>query len=168
MPGKVASASERIETFIGGYEKIMPSNNFDMSFSRAVSVVSASTDAQNGTAKAVFQFTIPREYINNPETGGEIHGGAIATFFDNLTSATLLSSTRYFGQGVTRNMNVTYFRPPRVGEQVVIEAEVLQIGKRFATVQGFMKRESDGAVLAMCIHEKFNPEGPGPKIFSSL
>lgn len=159
-------ARKRVESLVTRYNKVMPPTNFDLPFTKTVQVVSAVADATpNSTAKATFLCKISAEYINNPDSGREIHGGAIGMFFDNTTSATLLASRRYWGQGVTRNMNVTYFRPPREGDRIIIEAEVVQIGKRLATIQGIMKR-ADGVVLAMCLHEKINPENGGTRVFS--
>ena len=160
------SAKARMQAFIAGYAKVMPTTNFDIPFTNSVSVLSAVFDSPpNKTAKASFAFTIPKRYINNPGPGREIHGGAIATFFDNITSTALLACRDYWGQGVSRNMNVTYSRPPREGDRVVIEAKVVQIGRRLVTIQGVMKRESDVVVLAMCLHEKVRLDG-GSRAFS--
>lgn len=164
-------AKKRMQTLISAYNHAMPANNFDMPFTKAVTVVSAKVDdttTPTSTAKATFSFTIPAAYINNPGSGREIHGGAVATFLDNTTSVALVASQRYWGPGVTRNISVTYFRPPRAGDKIVVEAEVVQIGKRHATIQGVMKRQSDGVVLAMCLHEKVNPAGSGSRVFSLL
>lgn len=65
-------------------------------------------------------------------------------------------------------MNIHYFAAPRAGDRIIIEAEVLHIGKAVVTIQGVMKRASDGIVLATCIHEKVNSAGGGGKAFSSL
>lgn len=43
------------------------------------------------------------------------------------------------------------------GDAVVMEGEVLQIGKRMATIRGVLRREKDGAVLAICQHDKALP-----------
>lgn len=60
---------------------------------------------------------------------------------------------------MTRNLQMNYFRPVPVGENVVIETEILSAGKRLATVRGLMRRESDGVLLASCAHDKFYPGG---------
>ena len=160
-------AKKRIEAFISGYVKAMPASNFDIPFAKAVKVISAKADIEpDSVARVTFSCAIPAVYVNNPGSGREIHGGAIATFLDATTGAALMASKSYWGPGVTRNMNITYFRPLREGDQVVIEAEVIQIAKRLATIQGVMKRQSDGVVLAMCLHEKFNPDNPGSRAFS--
>ena len=149
---------------MSGYANAMPSTNFDNAHVRAVTLVSVTTDDVPGTtAKATFAFTIPPTYSNNLVGGGETHGGAVATFLDNLTSAALMASKRYWGQGMSRSMNVTYLHTPREGQRCVVEAEVVHFGRTMATVLGRMSRESDGVLLAVCTHEKVRVDGEGKK-----
>lgn len=56
--------------------------------------------------------------------------------------------------GVTRTLSVTYIRPVPMGEEVLVESEVVHAGKRLCTIKGVMKRKSDGAVLTTCEHGK--------------
>jgi acyl-coenzyme A thioesterase PaaI-like protein len=56
--------------------------------------------------------------------------------------------------GVSRTLNVTYIRPIPVGEEVLVESEVVHAGKRLCSIKGVMKRKKDGAVLATCEHGK--------------
>jgi acyl-coenzyme A thioesterase PaaI-like protein len=53
---------------------------------------------------------------------------------------------------------VTYLRPIPEGEKVLVECEVVHAGKRLCSLKGTMKRESDGAVLAICEHGKVSIE----------
>ena len=64
---------------------------------------------------------------------------------------------------VSRTLNITYLRPSPVGEEVLIENEVVHAGKRLCTIKGVMKRKKDGAILAVCEHGKVNvdPEAGG-------
>lgn len=75
---------------------------------------------------------------------------------------------------MSRTLNVTYLRPIPVGETVIIECEVVAVGKRLgeylnfsllycarltriiATITATMKRKSDGALMCMCEHGKVN------------
>ncbi len=106
-----------------------------------------------------MSLELPEEYMNNP-MGKEIHGGAIATCFDGATSLSLVASSAYFGQGVSPSMSIKYLRPPMAGQQIDIESEILQVTRRVATIYGVMRRCSDGAVLAVCLHEKMNMTKP--------
>lgn len=151
-----------MQALIAGYIESMPETNFDQAHSRACEVVSASVDLEpNTTAKATFAFAVPPGYSNNPVGGGQTHGGAVSLFLDNCTSTGLMASRRYWGQGVSRNLNVTFLRAPREGERCVLETEVVHVGLRVATVNGRLIREADGALLAMCTHEKLRVDKDG-------
>ncbi|KAK4540043.1 hypothetical protein LTR36_009859 [Oleoguttula mirabilis] len=150
------------------YSAASPRDNFDNAFNRAAACTAASLETATTAAKATVAFTIPPGlYGNNPASptgASSVHGGAIATFFDNSTSLPMLAvlpGKRWAGgfSGVTRNLSVTYFRPAHAGEAVVIEAEVVQCGKRNATISGVLRRVRDGVVLAMCRHDKVRLEG---------
>lgn len=43
---------------------------------------------------------------------------------------------------------------------MLFECEVIQIGKRLAELRGIMRREEDGAVLAICNHQKYLADKP--------
>lgn len=62
-------------------------------------------------------------------------------------------------------------RPLPVGTKVLVEAEVVQIGKRLVSVRGIMKDEQ-GKVAVMCEHLKvsIDPEAGGepPKVGGRL
>lgn len=149
-------AQNRIEAFVAYHTNGMPEDNFDTTFNRTLKVRSVVVQAPGVTAKAVFAFKIPRQYSNTPAGPQTIHGGAIATFFDITTSMAIVCNNfpGWESLGVSRNLNVSYFKPPLEGDDVLIEAEVLSIGKNFATVRGVMKRERDGVVLATCQHDR--------------
>ena len=61
---------------------------------------------------------------------------------------------------MTRRLDITFLRPPVEGDDVIVEAEVIQIGKRLAVIRGVMKREKDGVWLATCQHDKYQPDVP--------
>ncbi|KAK2608954.1 hypothetical protein QQS21_002530 [Conoideocrella luteorostrata] len=114
-------------------------------------------------ASVTFSFTCLEEHCNRLEN---LHGGAAATLFDLCTTIPLvLISKPGFWQylGVTRNLNVTYFRPVPKGEEVIIETEALQVGKRLATLKGVMRRKRDGEIVSICEHLKANID-PEPKV----
>lgn len=90
-----------------------------------------------------------------------MHGGAVALVFDMCTTMCTGPIARrnfwWFG-GVSRKLDVTYLRPVKVGSTIVIECEVLQIGRRLATIRGVMSAKGDGRVLAVAEHNKASIE----------
>lgn len=65
---------------------------------------------------------------------------------------------------MSRTLNVTYLRPMPVGEKILIECELVSIGKTMSTIRGVMRRASDGAVTATCEHGKYNTVPPKSKL----
>jgi len=67
--------------------------------------------------------------------------------------------------GVTRTINVTCLRPAPEGEDILLECEIIQMGKSLALLHGIMKREKDGVLISTCEHNKAAvPSKPGWKI----
>ncbi|KAK5711001.1 hypothetical protein LTR17_018614 [Elasticomyces elasticus] len=161
-------ARDLITKFVRGYAAAMPQDNFDQAFYNACACTSATLETDSDTAKAVFRLVIPPTYVNSPDPANPtIHGGAIAHWFDSCTSMPLLCVKNIWDgswSGVSRNLNVTYLRPPKEGEAIVIESEVIQSSRNIATIRGVMIRESDGKLLATCQHDKARPHRPGPRI----
>jgi acyl-coenzyme A thioesterase 13 len=158
------SAADKIRTYIGAYADSMPLDNIDSGFVRHATLKSVTEGSDTNNAKIVWSLVIPPLCGNHP-VAKTIHGGAIATFFDNATSMAVFACKKpWEHSGVTRNLNVTYFRPPVEGELIEVECEVLQLASRLATIKGVMRRESDGTVLAICQHDKYRQSVPKPKL----
>jgi acyl-coenzyme A thioesterase 13 len=160
---KDKALATKINTFLKSYGAKQPPNNFDAAFIRASKITSVACETDTSNAKITYSLAIPPLYANNP-IAKTTHGGAIATWFDMATSMAIIAckNTWEEGTGVTRNLNVTYFRPPVEGEEITIESEVMQLTKRLATVKGVMRRVSDGTVLAICQHDKYRPSVVAP------
>lgn len=146
----------KIRKYVETYANSMPPENIDGSFIRQSVLTSVSAETDTSNAKATYKITVPPLCSNNRVTKN-MHGGAVATFFDNATSMAVFAACKnpWEDSGVTRNLNVTYFRPAVEGEVIIIEAEVLQLTKRLATIRGVMTRERDGVVVAVCQHDKY-------------
>lgn len=147
----------KIRKYVSAYADSMPPENVDGSFIRHSVLTSLTAETDTSNAKATFTIAVPPFCSNNRVTKN-MHGGAVATFFDNATSmAVFACKNAWEDSGVTRNLNVTYFRPAVEGEMIAIESEVLQLTKRLATIRGVMKRVSDGTLIAICQHDKYRP-----------
>jgi uncharacterized protein (TIGR00369 family) len=88
---------------------------------------------------------------------GNVHGGAAALVFDMCTTMCAAPLAREdfwrFG-GVSRTLSITYLRPAKVGMEILVECEVLQIGARLATIRGVMRDKTTGNILSVAEHNK--------------
>ena len=103
-----------------------------------------------------FAFTVQHQHCNNM---GTMHGGCTASIFDVCTTlpvAFAMAPGSWEMLGVTRTLNVSYMLPVFVGDEVLIECEILQIGKKLAALRGVMRRMGDNAIVATCEHGKFD------------
>ncbi|EGS21187.1 uncharacterized protein CTHT_0030310 [Thermochaetoides thermophila DSM 1495] len=112
-----------------------------------------------------FKFTVHPTHCNRLRN---LHGGCAATLFDFCTSIPLALVARpgfWSYLGVSRTLNVTYLRPAPEGSTVLVECEIVGVGKRLCTVRGTMRRVEDGTVLMVCEHGKVNTD---PDVASKL
>lgn len=58
--------------------------------------------------------------------------------------------------GLTRSLNVTYFRPSPKGAKIIITSTVVRAGRNLATVRGVITDKVDGKVCSTADHLKFN------------
>jgi acyl-coenzyme A thioesterase 13 len=106
--------------------------------------------------RVVFSYTVQSGHCNRL---GNLHGGCTATLFDFCTTMPIVLINKpgfWLYLGVSRTLNVTYLQPIPLGEEILVECELLSIGKRLATIKGQMRRRSDGMLLATCEHGKVN------------
>ncbi|KAI7788415.1 hypothetical protein LA080_010748 [Diaporthe eres] len=108
--------------------------------------------------RVVFNYTIQHNDCNRL---GNAHGGQIASLFDFVTSLPLALINKpgfWFYLGVSRTLHVTYLKPIPLGEKILVEAEILSVGRTLCSIRGAMRRESDGTLLTVCEHGKYNTD----------
>jgi acyl-coenzyme A thioesterase PaaI-like protein len=95
-----------------------------------------------------------------------LHGGCTATLFDICTTLPLafVAGPGFWRMlGVSRTLTVSYLAPVFVGDEVLIECEIVQVGKRLATIKGLIKKTGDNLIVATCEHGKYNA-GPAARV----
>ena len=105
---------------------------FDHNLSRALTVVSASRIPK---PRVLTRLTVTRAMCN---VVGTLHGGAISTLFDMCTTLALIVARTWEIAGVTRTLSVTCLAPVFLGEEIEIEGEVVQVGKKLGKCRGEM------------------------------
>ncbi|KAH7328322.1 putative thioesterase family protein [Stachybotrys elegans] len=138
--------------------------NQDLPRSCMENVELVSCSAEGPHPKVVFSYTVDPRHCN---IMSNLHGGIAATLFDICTSLalTLVARPGFWERiGVSRNLSVNYIRPAPLGAEILIEGEIVHVGKKLAALRGVMKRRSDGAVLSTCTHDKANSDPDTSKL----
>ncbi|KAB5572508.1 thioesterase superfamily protein [Coniochaeta sp. 2T2.1] len=159
------AGQERIQLFIDLHaadeQKSPESRSWMAEILPHLSLISSSpASPPNHGPRLTFRFDVKHVHSN---AIGNMQGGCISTVFDYTTSLALGMMNRpgfWFFLGVTRTLTVTVLRPVVVGEAVLVECEVVHAGRKLAHIKGTMRREGDGAVLAVCEHDKVNSDPP--------
>lgn len=110
---------------------------------------------------SIHEFTVSEKHINRM---GNMHGGAVSTLFDATGGFPLVPVSKpgfWETSGVSRSLNVTYLRPISLGMTILVENELVHAGKKQALIKAFLKRKSDGAILATCEHGRASVVLPG-------
>eukprot|EP01138_Halocafeteria_seosinensis_P007195 gb/GECG01007358.1/.p1 GENE.gb/GECG01007358.1/~~gb/GECG01007358.1/.p1 ORF type:complete len:202 (+),score=24.50 gb/GECG01007358.1/:1-606(+) len=84
---------------------------------------------------------------------GTIHGGALSTIVD-ISSTIALMTKDVMKAGVSVELNVSFASAAKAGEQIVIEAWVLKMGRKLGFTQVDVRRKSDGQLIVSGRHTK--------------
>ena len=77
-----------------------------------------------------------------------------ATLIDSV-STLALTSDQNFSYGVSVNMDISYVKAAKLGEEVLIEAKVLKRGKTLAFLDCELRNKATGDLLVKGSHTKF-------------
>ncbi|KAL5361615.1 HotDog domain-containing protein [Aspergillus floccosus] len=114
--------------------------------------------------KISFLFTVSENMCNS---AGDLHGGCVATLIDNFTTVLLgvISRPGFYGQlGVSRSLEVTYFRPLRQGDEGRLICYVVNAGKTLAALRAELYDARSGSLCAAGENDKVNTDARISKI----
>ncbi|KAJ0054948.1 hypothetical protein NL108_008655 [Boleophthalmus pectinirostris] len=100
--------------------------------------------------KVVCEMQVADEHTNR---GGTLHGGMTATLVDVISTVAIMYSERG-APGVSVDMNITYMNAAKVGEDVLITAQVLKQGRTLAFATVDLTNKATGKMIAQGRHTK--------------
>ncbi|XP_053874297.1 acyl-coenzyme A thioesterase 13 isoform X1 [Malaclemys terrapin pileata] len=137
-------SSLTIHSFREMMKSLLSSSNFDRVLSK-MTVLSATP------GKVVCEMKIEEEHTNR---GGTLHGGLTATLVDVVSTAALLYTERGM-PGVSVDMNITYMSAAKIGEEILITAQILKQGRRLAFASVDVTNKATGKFVAQGRHTKY-------------
>ncbi|KAM8966943.1 acyl-coenzyme A thioesterase 13 [Pelodytes ibericus] len=100
--------------------------------------------------KVVCELTVQEEHTNR---AGNLHGGFTATLVDMVSTAALMHTERG-APGVSVDMNITYMNAAKIGDSILITAEVLKQGRSLAFATVDLTDKATGKIIAQGRHTK--------------
>ncbi|XP_073487263.1 acyl-coenzyme A thioesterase 13 [Aquarana catesbeiana] len=100
--------------------------------------------------KLVCEMKVDEDHTNR---GGTLHGGLTATLVDMVSTVALLNTDRG-APGVSVDMNITYMNAAKIGESILITAQVLKQGKTLAFATVDLVNKDTGKIIAQGRHTK--------------
>lgn len=111
--------------------------------------------------KLVCEMVLQPHHLNSK---GTLHGGQTATLTDIVTARAVGVTVKDQGMASVE-IAVSYMLPVKIGDTVVITANVLKIGRNIAFTDCEFRRKSDGKLAAKGKHTlAFLPSQPGVSI----
>ncbi|XP_016126304.1 acyl-coenzyme A thioesterase 13 [Sinocyclocheilus grahami] len=100
--------------------------------------------------KVVCELKVEEEHTNR---GGTLHGGLTATLVDVISTTAIMYSERG-APGVSVDMSITYMNAAKIGEDVLITAQVLKQGRTLAFATVDLTNKANGKPIAQGRHTK--------------
>ncbi|XP_022801413.1 acyl-coenzyme A thioesterase 13-like [Stylophora pistillata] len=104
--------------------------------------------------KASFKMKVEESH-QNPM--GNLHGGMTATLIDMLTTIVITTLPPH-KVAASVDLSISYLRPAPVGEDVIINTEVIKMGRTLAFTAAELLNK-DGKLVAKARHTQFIGEG---------
>ena len=102
-------------------------------------------------------MTVEEGHLNRV---GTLHGGMTATLIDILTTCAVYTKPPH-QLGVSIDMSISYLRPAKVGDEIVINTEVVKMGQTLAFTSAELLHK-DGKLIAKGSHTKYMGQGVPP------
>ncbi|KAG9461444.1 hypothetical protein GDO78_016871 [Eleutherodactylus coqui] len=100
--------------------------------------------------KIVCELKVDEEHTNQ---GGTMHGGFTAYLVDTVSTVALMYTERGV-PGVSVDMNITYMNAAKIGESVLITAQILKQGRTLAFATVDLVNKDTGKLIAQGRHTK--------------
>ncbi|XP_005159692.2 acyl-coenzyme A thioesterase 13 isoform X1 [Danio rerio] len=100
--------------------------------------------------KVVCEMKVEEQHTNR---GGTLHGGMTATLVDMISTMAIMYSERG-APGVSVDMNITYMNAAKIGEDILITAQVLKQGRTLAFATVDLTNKANGKLIAQGRHTK--------------
>ncbi|XP_060100124.1 acyl-coenzyme A thioesterase 13 [Heteronotia binoei] len=101
--------------------------------------------------KVVCEMKVEEEHTNR---AGTLHGGLTATLVDVVSTAALMYTERQV-PGVSVDMNISYMSAAKIGDEILITAEVLKQGRTLSFANVDLISKTTGKLIAQGRHTKF-------------
>ncbi|CEF67730.1 Acyl-coenzyme A thioesterase 13 [Strongyloides ratti] len=104
--------------------------------------------ADEGKVKIEMEVT---DELTNP--GGTLHGGCSATLIDCITTFACIATPQQ-KPGVSVDMTISYLSSAKPGDTIILEGNVLRLGKRIAFTEGSIYLKENNSLIVKGLHTK--------------
>jgi len=160
MPEKLTDA-EHLKRMKFTCDWMFSGGHFDSVLAGSITPLSARQHPTDpNIAFATFSCIVTPILCN---AGGNLHGGAVALIFDLCTSLAVMPVSRegFWDTGhFSRTLNCTYLRPAPQGTELIVECEIVHLGKNMGELRGSMRRKDNGKLCYVCEHGKAKVKFP--------
>ncbi|CAL4160386.1 unnamed protein product, partial [Meganyctiphanes norvegica] len=127
-----------------GIKSLAEGGGFDQHLSK-IRVISG------GAGKCMAELKIGEEHKNR---GGNIHGGMTSLLVDMVSTMALMTTERAV-PGVSVELSVSFMKAAKVGEEILIDAETLRVGRNLAFLNVEITNKETGTIIATGKHTKY-------------
>ena len=139
------SGAKNVVSFLNKCVKTFADNGGLDSALQALKVVSGSP------GHCTMSMVVEKAHAN---MGGTLHGGFSAHLVDSVTTLALMTNEGGM-PGVSVDMNLTYIKAAKIGEEILIDARTLKKGRTLAFLECEIRNKETNNLLVKGSHTKF-------------